>query len=87
MADTVASDLTLLTRVLDSLPDYIWICDSALRETVYISLACERLLGVPRDELLGDCRLLLRWSMKPIDAGSLKPGAAQPLMDTTKPTA
>lgn len=59
-AGTTSSDLALLTRVLDSLPDYIWICDSALRETVYISLACERLLGVPRDELLGDCRKLLK---------------------------
>ena len=57
---TISPELALLSRVLDSLPDYIWICDAALRETVYISLGCERLLGVPRDELLGDCRKLLK---------------------------
>lgn len=56
----IAPDLALLTAVLDSLPDYIWICDAALRETIYISLACERLLGVQRQGLLGDCRKLMR---------------------------
>lgn len=57
---TTSRELALLPSVLDSLPDYIWICDPALRKTVYISLGCERLLGVPRDELLGDCRKLLK---------------------------
>lgn len=50
----------VLIEILDSLPDYIWICDANLRETMYISLACERLLGVPRQDLLGDCRKLLK---------------------------
>jgi PAS domain-containing protein len=54
------SDLSLVTAILDALPDYIWICDAAVRETVYISSACEKLLGVGRHELLGDCRRLLR---------------------------
>jgi diguanylate cyclase (GGDEF)-like protein/PAS domain S-box-containing protein len=53
-------DLTLLTEILDALPDYIWICDADAGETIYISLACERLLGVPRQELIGDCRKLLK---------------------------
>lgn len=60
MGDSASPDLLLLARVLDSLPDYVWICDATLRETIYISLACERLLGVPREELLGDCRRLLQ---------------------------
>jgi diguanylate cyclase (GGDEF)-like protein/PAS domain S-box-containing protein len=54
------SDLSLVTAILDALPDYIWICDADVRETVYISSACEKLLGVGRQELLGDCRRLLR---------------------------
>jgi diguanylate cyclase (GGDEF)-like protein/PAS domain S-box-containing protein len=58
--DEAGPDLRLLTDILDGLPDYIWICDAELRETVYLSLACERLLGVPRNDLLGDCRKLLR---------------------------
>jgi diguanylate cyclase (GGDEF)-like protein/PAS domain S-box-containing protein len=53
-------DLGLLTEILDALPDYIWICDASAGETVYISLACEKLLGVPRDDLIGDCRKLLK---------------------------
>ncbi len=53
-------DLKVVSAILDALPDYVWICDAALRETIYISLACERLLGVPRKELLGDCRRLLK---------------------------
>jgi diguanylate cyclase (GGDEF)-like protein/PAS domain S-box-containing protein len=53
-------DLGLLAEILDALPDYIWICDAHLRETIYISSACEKLLGVPRNELLGDCRKLLK---------------------------
>jgi diguanylate cyclase (GGDEF)-like protein/PAS domain S-box-containing protein len=60
MADPAPTDLILLARVLDSLPDYVWICDSNLQETIYLSLACERLLGVPRDKLLGDCRKLMK---------------------------
>jgi PAS domain S-box-containing protein len=54
-------DLQVLQDVLDSLPDYIWVCDGNLRETLYISLACEKLIGVPRKELLGDCANLLKW--------------------------
>ena len=54
------AELRLLTEILDALPDYIWICDVTLGETVYISLACEKLLGVPRGELIGDCRKLLK---------------------------
>jgi len=54
------SELSLLAEILDALPDYIWICDVSLGETIYISLACEKLLGVPRAELIGDCRKLLK---------------------------
>lgn len=53
-------DVGVLTAILDALPNYVWICDAELRETVYISSACERLLGLPRTELLGDCRRLLK---------------------------
>lgn len=61
----------LFRQLAGNIPQVFWISDAALKETIYISPACEQMLGMRPEELRAKPRRLIG-AVHPEDRGKLK---------------
>jgi diguanylate cyclase (GGDEF)-like protein/PAS domain S-box-containing protein len=59
-AAALAESEELFRQLAGNIPQVFWISDATLTHTLYISPACERLLGLSREAFVGDRRKLIR---------------------------